>query len=55
MGYKICPQCGERLKKFTKKCPKCGVLLDKTIAPVFMGIIAAGILLALAIIGLMLF
>ena len=55
MGFTICNRCGERLKNLTKKCPKCGLILEKKLSPVLMGIILAGILFALALIGLILF
>jgi uncharacterized protein (UPF0212 family) len=55
MGMKICPNCSEKLTALTKKCPKCGIILEKTTSPVLIGIAVGVILLVVVIAGLIFF
>jgi len=52
MGIKICPNCSEKLIDSIKKCPKCGLLMEKSTAPVLIGIMIVAVLLVVVIAGL---
>ena len=55
MGMKICPNCSERVTTLTEKCPKCGIILEKTTSPVLIGIAVGIILLVVVMAGLIFF
>ena len=52
MKFKICHNCGETVASLNEKCPKCGIVPEKSISPVFMGVIIAAAVLLLAVAGL---
>ncbi len=47
MGFKICHNCGESVITLTQKCPKCGIIPEKSMSPVLIGIIVVVVLLIL--------
>jgi len=51
MEMKICPNCSEKLTDLMKKCPKCGIILEKSTSPVLIGIVIAVLLLLAVIAG----
>ncbi len=48
----ICPNCAEKLTTLKEKCPKCGIVPDKSKSPVLIGLVIAAGLVALVVIGL---
>jgi len=55
MGINICPSCSERLTRLTQKCPKCGIIIEKSISPVMIVVGIVVFLLSVVIAGLILF
>ncbi len=49
---KICPNCAERLTSLKEKCPKCGIIPERTKSPILMGIVVAAALLVIVVMGL---
>lgn len=55
MAMKICYNCGEKMITLTQKCPKCGIVPEKSKSPVLIGIIVTAVLFLIAVAGLILF
>lgn len=54
MGLKMCHNCGEPMVTLTAKCPKCGIIPEKTLSPVMIGAIAVLLLIVVIAVGLIL-
>ncbi len=54
MRIKICHNCGEKIGTLAEKCPKCGVIPNKSTPPVLIGIVITIILLLIVTAGLIL-